>query len=149
MDDERLNRLVDDFYLLNPLFRKTLLQYKKILKHKKMPPSNYRVLGILNKRGAIPMSEIGRKVCISKSNMTSLIDKLVEEGLAERLPDKNDRRVINIVITEKGHEQVNNWRKYQNKAIKRKLSGLNNEDLEKLYESMENIKNILIKIRDN
>jgi DNA-binding MarR family transcriptional regulator len=27
------------------------------------------------------MSEIGRKVCISKSNMTSLSDKLVEEGL--------------------------------------------------------------------
>ncbi len=42
------------------------------------------------------MSEIGRRVYISKSNMTSLIDKLVENGLAERIPDTNDRRVINI-----------------------------------------------------
>ena len=84
MDDERLNKLIDDFYLITLLFRKSLLQYKRILKHKKIAPLNYWVLEIMKKRGAIPMSEIGRKVCISKSNMTSLIDKLVEEGLVER-----------------------------------------------------------------
>ena len=46
MDDERLNKLIDDFYLITLLFRKSLLQYKRILKHKKIVPSNYRVLGI-------------------------------------------------------------------------------------------------------
>jgi DNA-binding MarR family transcriptional regulator len=86
------------------------------------------------------VSEIGRKVCISKSNMTSLIDKLVEEGLVERSPYKNDRRVINISITEKGHEQLWSWRKHQNKQIRRKLSSLSNEDLEELYESLETLK---------
>lgn len=55
------------------------------------------------------MSEIGRKVCISKSNMTSLIDKLVEEGLVERSPYKNDRRVINISITALQRKDMNNY----------------------------------------
>jgi DNA-binding MarR family transcriptional regulator len=94
------------------------------------------------------MSEIGRLVYISKSNMTSLIDKLVENGLAERLPDKNDRRVINIALTDKGKELLKDWRKYSNTEIKMNLSTLSNEDLEKFYESIENIRDILLKMDD-
>lgn len=149
MDDEKLDKLVDSFYLIGPLFRKTLFHNKKFLKQKSRPPSQYRVLRILKKRGAIPMSEIGRKVYISTSNMTSLIDRLVEEGLAERQPDKKDRRVINIAITEKGKEILQEWRKHENEKIRLKLAALSDEDLEKLYGSIEDIKVILYKIRNN
>lgn len=141
-----MDRLVEDFYLINPLFKRTLFHKKRFLKQTRMPPSNYRVLGILKKRGTIPISEIGKKIYISRSNMTSLIDKLVEEGLAERLPDKTDRRVINITITPKGTELVGDWRKHQNEEIRRKLAVLSEEDLETLYQSLENIKMILYKI---
>jgi DNA-binding MarR family transcriptional regulator len=94
------------------------------------------------------MSEIGRLVYISKSNMTSLIDKLVEDGLAERLPDENDRRVINIALTDKGKDLLKNWRKHANNEIKNNLSTLTDEDLEKFYESIETMKSILFKIGD-
>jgi MarR family 2-MHQ and catechol resistance regulon transcriptional repressor len=146
MDDEKLSKMVDDLYLLFPLFRKKLLKHKKMLKKGQMPRSYYHVLGVLIKRGELPMSEIGRRVHISKSNMTSLIDKLVEDGLAERLPDKKDRRVINISITDKGKELLRDWRKYSNNEIKKNLSVLSDEDLEKFYESIENIKDILFKM---
>jgi DNA-binding MarR family transcriptional regulator len=92
------------------------------------------------------MSEISRSVYISKSNMTSIIDKLVEDGLVERLPNKNDRRIIDISLTDKGNDLLRNWRKHSNNEIKMNLSLLSNEDLEKFYESVENIKNILLKI---
>jgi len=92
------------------------------------------------------MSEIGRRVFISKSNMTSVIDKLVENGLAERIPDKNDRRVINIALTDKGNELLNEWRVHSNQEIKIRLSSLSDEDLEKFYESTRNMKNILEKL---
>ena len=111
-----------------------------------MPHSSYHILKVLMKCGALPMSEIGRMVYISKSNMTSLIDKLVENGLAERLPDKNDRRVINITITNKGKDLLMNWRKHSNTDIKRNLSTLSEEDLEKFDESIKNIKTILLKM---
>ena len=90
MDEEKLNRMVDDLYLFFPLFRKKLFKYKKNLMQKKIPHSYYHILKVLKKRDELPMSEVSRLVYISKSNMTSLIDKLVEEGLVERLPDKND-----------------------------------------------------------
>jgi len=78
--------------------------------------------------------------------MTSLIDKLVENGLAERLPDKSDRRVINITLTKKGNKLLMEWRKHSNNEIKMNLASLSEEDLEKFSDSVKNIKDILNKI---
>ena len=149
MDEERLNKMADDLYLFFPLFRKKLFKHRKRPDKNKMPHSYYHVLKVLSKRGELPMSVIGRRVCISKSNMTSLIDKLVENGLAERIPDENDRRVINIAITDKGKDMVGKWRRHSNSDIKIKLSTLSEEDQETFFESIENIKTILDKISDN
>ena len=149
MEEERLNKMVDELYLFFPLFKKKLFKHKKNLKQNNLPHSYYHILKVLKKRGELPMSEIGRMVYISKSNMTSLIDKLVENGLAERLPDKNDRRVINIALTVKGNELLSEWRKHSNNEIKMNLATLSDEDLEKLYESFKNIKIILGKMGED
>lgn len=146
MEDERLDKMVDNLYLFFPLFRKKVFKHRKRSHEGKMPHSYYHVLKILDKHGNLPMSKIGRNVHISKSNMTSLIDKLVENGLAERLPDQNDRRVINISITPKGKDVLKNWRKNSNNEIKKSLSVLSEEDLETFYVSVENIKDILHKL---
>jgi len=67
-----------------------------------MQAAQYRVLGVLMKAGSLPVSEIGRRLYISKPYMTALIDTLIEEGFVKRQPDLTDRRVINITITEQG-----------------------------------------------
>ena len=146
MDEERLNQMVDDIYLFFPLFRKKLFKHKKNLKQNRMSHSYYHILKVLKKCGELPMSEIGRMVYISKSNMTSLIDNLVANNLAERLPDKNDRRVINIALTEEGNELLNEWRKHSNNEIKMNLSTLSDEDLKKFSDSVKNLKEILNKM---
>jgi DNA-binding MarR family transcriptional regulator len=146
MDEERLNQMVDDIYLFFPLFRKKLFKHKKNLKQNRMSHSYYHILKVLKKCGELPMSEIGRMVYISKSNMTSLIDNLVANNLAERLPHKNDRRVINIALTEEGNELLNEWRKHSNNEIKMNLSTLPDEDLKKFSDSVKNLKEILNKM---
>jgi MarR family 2-MHQ and catechol resistance regulon transcriptional repressor len=146
MDEERLNQMVDDIYLFFPLFRKKLFKHKKNLKQNRMSHSYYHILKVLKKCGELPMSEIGRMVYISKSNMTSLIDNLVANNLAERLPHKNDRRVINIALTEEGNELLNEWRKHSNNEIKMNLSTLSDEDLKKFSDSVKNLKEILNKM---
>jgi MarR family transcriptional regulator, 2-MHQ and catechol-resistance regulon repressor len=149
MDEERLNQMADELYLLFPLFRKKLFKHRKMLHHNKMPHSYFHILKVLKKLGALPISEISRRVYISKSNMTSLIDKLVENGLAERIPDQNDRRVIKIALTKKGNESLDEWRVHSNNEIKLRLSSLSDEDLEKFYESTKNMKQILDKLDDS
>lgn len=149
MDDDRLNQIADELYLLFPLFRNKLFKHKKRLKNNSMPHSYFHILKILKKRGPLPVSEIGRRVCISKSNMTSVIDRLVENGVAERIPDQNDRRVINIALTKKGSEMIGKWHMHSNQEIKTKLSSISDDDLETFYESIKNIRTILNKMDES
>ena len=48
------------------------------------------------------MSEIGCKLSIPKPHTTVLVDRLIQEGLAERSYDERDRRIINIRLTNEG-----------------------------------------------
>ena len=146
MDEERFNKMAEELHLLFPLFRNKLFKHRKRLKHNKMPHSYFHILKVLSKKGPLPMSEIGRRVYISKSNMTSLIDKLVENGLAERIPDVNDRRVINIALTNRGNELIAEWHMHSNQEMKNRLSALSDEDLETFYSSIKNIRIILNKM---
>lgn len=146
MDDEKFNIMIDDLYTLFPMSRKKLFMHRRRHKGDKLPPSHYQVLGILNKQGELPISEIGKLAHIHKSNMTCLTDNLVEEGVAQRFPDKTDRRKINLAISDQGREKLNLWREQHHQDIKTKLANLSEEDQETLYQSVKNIKEIIKKI---
>jgi len=50
----------------------------------------------------IRMADLAERVVLSKSGLTTLVDKLEERDLVRRLPDPIDRRAIRIMITEAG-----------------------------------------------
>ena len=50
----------------------------------------------------MPLSAIGDRLCVTRGNITGLIDRLEERGLVERVPDENDRRSINAQLTPAG-----------------------------------------------
>jgi DNA-binding MarR family transcriptional regulator len=52
------------------------------------------------------MVDIQRRMLVSKSNVTQLIDKLEAEGLVEREASPTDRRLVYAVLTERGPEAV-------------------------------------------
>jgi len=52
--------------------------------------------------GELTLTELARRVFLSKSGMTKMIDRLEEEGLAERVRSSADRRAITARLTQKG-----------------------------------------------
>ena len=92
------------------------------------------------------MSEIGEKLFISKPNVTTLIDKLIDNRFTERLPDKKDRRIIKIKVTKKGLVFVEKNKKDFRNQVKKKLLMLSAEELDKFFVSLQTIKEILSKI---
>ncbi|APY07293.1 MarR family transcriptional regulator [Winogradskyella sp. J14-2] len=68
-------------------------------------PQQYNILRIL--RGAnkpLSMQIVKGRMIERAPNATRLTDKLCAKELIERIPSKNDRRVVNIQITKKGLE---------------------------------------------
>lgn len=104
----------------------------------------YMILGLL-KQGAIPMSELSRHLGRSKPNMTAIVDSLTDGGLARRLHDKSDRRIVRIEMTEKGKKVMEERRKTARQAIRANLAALSESELEELCESLENVNRIIAK----
>jgi DNA-binding MarR family transcriptional regulator len=53
-------------------------------------------------KGALPLSEVARRLLKSPPNMTSLIDRLEADGWVRRTRDTADRRVVMAEITDEG-----------------------------------------------
>jgi DNA-binding MarR family transcriptional regulator len=103
---------------------------------------SYQVLRVLERNGPLPMSEIGKRLFIAKQNMTTLADKLMRDGLVERKDDAEDRRVVNIVITEKGVEFLKRSMLTLKSIIRGNLSTLRDHDIEALHAAFQVIKRV-------
>ena len=148
MEDNEFEKLVDNILIYYPLFYrkvKTSMNDEKSLKYTKSD-GYYQILGILITSGPLPISNVGRQLHISKPNMTPLIDKLVEDGWVKRSRSDKDRRIINIEITGEGKKFLFEARKVVEVNIKENLKNLNENDLNILNDSLENIKKLVLKI---
>ena len=71
-------------------------------------PSQYNLLRILRGAGADgrTMREIAERMINRDPDVTRLADRTVKLGLARRMRDTGDRRVVKLFITEKGLEML-------------------------------------------
>jgi len=76
------------------------------LRDHKLTTSQFGVLEALYHLGALQTGELGEKILKSSGNMTVVIDNLEKRGLVNRLPRDDDRRCIEIHLTEMGRSLV-------------------------------------------
>ncbi|MBN2076341.1 MAG: MarR family transcriptional regulator [Dehalococcoidales bacterium] len=69
--------------------------------------SKFGVLQILAiKEGSMTPSEIARWILRERHNVTTLVSRMKKEGFVRVEPSATDRRSINIILTEKGYEKL-------------------------------------------
>jgi DNA-binding MarR family transcriptional regulator len=74
-----------------------------------LAPGWFDLLAALRRAGdpyALNPTELMRSTLLSSGGMTKRIDRLVDEGLVERLPDPNDRRGTLVRLTARGRKLV-------------------------------------------
>lgn len=143
MDNANLEIIVDGIFELPSVFKKLLFQIEMPEDFKQMSKSDKMVLKILKSGEMFPVSEIARRMGTSKPHITMLIDKLMEKGLVERLPNAVDRRVINIKLTLEGHTYLDKMFALMKQSLREKLAALSDADMENLAQSLQNIQHIL------
>ena len=82
-----------------------------------LSPAKMNALMIIKHQGkdtGISQIAIGKRLMVTASNMTRLIDNLEKDGLIERCAHRQDRRVNVIRITQKGAKLMDDiWPGYQ------------------------------------
>jgi MarR family transcriptional regulator, organic hydroperoxide resistance regulator len=68
-------------------------------------PAQGRILFALWKGDGIPIRELANRTKLQKSTLTSMLDRLEQDGLIIRNPSENDRRVI-LIFLARDHEII-------------------------------------------
>lgn len=69
-------------------------------------PTQCQVITELGRSGAIPMNELGRRLCLEKSWISRAIDGLVEEGLVAKAANPADSRSWLVSLTAAGRARL-------------------------------------------
>ena len=147
MSNSMSKEITDDLMTLLFEIHNKLFKFNEIGRGDIFPPSHIKTIFYLHHKKSVSISDIAKCLDISKSNMTPIIDKLIEEGFVERFNDPNDRRKINVQLTDKGEnfikEKLNDFKC----VLANKISTLESHDLENLGELIKDMKNIIIKLK--
>lgn len=77
-----------------------------ITKQESLTHNQILLLFQLKLTGSLNITDISERFVITPGAASSMCDKLEESGLIERVRTKEDRRVVNIVITEQGNQRI-------------------------------------------
>ena len=140
----KIDIIAENLLAIHPLLYKSLS--KPLRTKTSITPGGMFVLGRLKRHGILSMSDIGKYLSMPKPHITVIVDRLIEEGYVERQSDPNDRRIINITLTEKGLTDFEIFKKAISETLKSKLLLLSGEELEILSKASQQVKEILISI---
>lgn len=135
--------------LLSLLFdiHNKLFNFSEMMRGDVFPPSHVKTIFYLYHKKSMSISNMARCLDISKPNMTPIIDKLIEEGLVTRYTNPSDRRKINVELTDKGVSFIKERHLEVKSILANKISSLEVDDLEKFSTLINDMKNIISKLK--
>lgn len=105
-----------------------------------------RTLMIIGNRGKLTSSTLGCLLYMKKGSVTTLIDGLVNKGMAKRENDSEDRRKTWISLTDEGQlYRKENYRLLQIE-IHKILEELPEDDQQDLFDGVEKVISVLKKL---
>jgi DNA-binding MarR family transcriptional regulator len=105
-------------------------------------PAQGRILFVLWNKDEIPISELARRTQLSKSTLTSMLDRLEKADYVIRVPSRKDRRIILVKRTEKDKSLENKYIQVSNEMTNLFYDGFTSEEI-------DDFENYLKRILDN
>jgi len=102
--------------------------------------TQYCALVHLEQPEGCSLGELAALLICDKSNVTSVVDKLEEAGLATRQPGKaGDRRYIRVVLTQQGQQLRQHVKAARTHIITTRLQPLGQEVLEHFWQMLQQV----------
>lgn len=98
-----------------------------------------RALFLLEGQGPMRMGSIAGALEIAVSATTTVVDRLVERGLAMRLADPQDRRVVICGLTEQGREAAESFWTIGDHRLRLLTDRLQTEHLDGVVQAFERL----------
>ena len=87
---------------IRKLYRAVYLDAAKMSPGFGLTGSQSGVLRTIFNHGPLSSADLSRRMFVTPSNITGIIDRLEKKGLVERIRRREDRRIVLITLTEDG-----------------------------------------------
>ncbi|QSZ28293.1 MarR family transcriptional regulator [Aceticella autotrophica] len=104
--------------------------------------SRFWVLNKLSLDNPITMSQLQKELLLSPGTLTGLIDNLVEDNLVKRWRDDNDRRLVFLLLTDKGYNLLEEILHYRTTLLSN-IPAEKNIDITLLNNNLKEILSVL------
>ena len=145
MENSTIDSILENLFHILPMVHKKLLRMDLGGVTGSLSRLHMAIMGMLRKEN-LAVSEVAKRLVIPKSQMTHLIDQLVDLDIVARYPDAKDRRVINISLTDHGKVVLKECRGIMKQTVRNKLSRLTPAELAGLSIALEKLKDIGAKL---
>ena len=85
------------------------------------------------------MSTIAKKLGITVGSLTTSMNSLVNKKYAVRHRSEEDRRIVNIQLTEKGEKAYNHHANFHKKMVEAVVETLDEEEIPVLTKALDNL----------
>ena len=114
-----------------------------------LSPARFQLLQALDQDQPCSMVDLAERLSVTKRNITTLVDGLEEEGLAERSPHPTDRRSKLVALTQKGEVTFRQAVKVQRKHLEALVTNLDPEQRELMAQALDELTKVLISNRSD
>lgn len=144
--ENNLVEVVDKLLLLLPTLEKRLIRPLGLEIKPSLSILQYNALFIMKNDGILTMSELSNKMCISKQQLTPMVDKLIDNELVERMTNEKDRRIINVRLSERGYNFLNDSKAEITEALKKRMEVFDQDEVDTLLKAIDDIYSITKKL---
>jgi DNA-binding MarR family transcriptional regulator len=95
-----------------------------------------RSLFFIANHGTTNFTKLAAALGVTPSNVTGIVDRLLEQGLVSRQENQEDRRQLILRVTDKGENIVTGLRDRRARHISEILSHLTQEELNTIYKGL-------------
>ncbi|AGK98426.1 MarR family winged helix-turn-helix transcriptional regulator [Clostridium pasteurianum] len=144
--ENSLAEVVDKLLLLLPTLEKRLIRPLELEIKPSLSILQYNALFIMKNDEILTMSELSNKMCISKQQLTPMVDKLIDNELVERMTNEKDRRIINVRLSERGYNFLNDSKAEITEALKKRMEVFDQDEVNTLLKAIDDIYSITKKL---
>ncbi|MCW2887320.1 MAG: hypothetical protein QOE54_6471 [Streptosporangiaceae bacterium] len=105
-----------------------VLVVRHLTTHQGLSLTAASTLGRLRRQGPVRLTSLATEEGVTQPSMTQLVQRLERQGLAARVADPSDGRVVLVAITDAGRELVDQRRRARLEQLTALLAALSEQD---------------------
>ena len=102
--------------------------------------AHLHVMGLLDAKGALPMSRIAELLGVGLPNATGLVSRMQERGVVERHRDQTDRRVVLVRLTAAGRATLRGFEIARRTRLSHALAQLTADQRDQLMRAIHTLR---------